>query len=64
MEAIDHDSKTAFQVYLKNCDERNWAHSCHKVAGYRDGGLREQNGFILMDTELKKSVMVFCCFLS
>ena len=37
MEAIDHDSKTAFQVYLKNCDERNWAHSCHKVAGYRDG---------------------------
>ena len=36
LEAIEHDSNTAFKVYLKNCDERSHAHSCHKVAGYRE----------------------------
>ena len=33
--AIKNDAVTAFQVYLKNCDVRNFAHSCHKVAGFR-----------------------------
>ena len=35
LESIEKDSDTAFKVYLKNCDERSHAHSCHKVAGYR-----------------------------
>lgn len=35
MDAIKKDSHTAFEVYLKNCDERSHPHSCHKVAGFR-----------------------------
>ena len=47
MEAIKKDSDTAFKVYLKNCDERNHAHSCHKVAGYRDGGSEFKVDFLI-----------------
>ena len=38
LETMERDSKAAFEVYLKNCDEHNYAHSCHKVAGYRSEG--------------------------
>jgi len=54
--AIKNDAVTAFQVYLKNCDVRNFAHSCHKVAGFRSEGLGCEK-----DTDLSYDYFVKGC---
>lgn len=43
METFELNSKGAFALYKKNCEERKWPRSCYKLAMYILAGKGKEN---------------------